>query len=163
MSVGNNKLPFYVFQRRHHLQSIYLSSTIYIINPEQIICRQVNSQSEYPHSLSLHHQSRVLDNNMMMSGWLMSVGSTTASFADFEKETPTVLLLWARGVIKWKAERYDGSNDENDENHILQGLPDQLEEGFWGFWRNEIWAKEIRPELFIFWTPRQTLETTSLL
>lgn len=41
-------------------------------------------------------------------------------------------------VVEREAQWYQGSNLQDDESNILQGLPYQLQEGFWLLWRYQV-------------------------
>lgn len=44
-------------------------------------------------------------------------------------------------VVERKAQGDQGSNLQDDEGDVLQGLPYQLQEGFWLFWRYQVFTK----------------------
>ena len=52
-------------------------------------------------------------------------------------EALTLLVPPVEGQSKWD----DSSNNEDEERHILQGLPHQAQERLWSFWWYHICAK----------------------
>lgn len=48
-------------------------------------------------------------------------------------------------VVERETQGNQGSDLQDDEGNVLQGLPYQLQEGFWLFWRYQVFTKYFFP------------------
>ena len=54
----------------------------------------------------------------------------------------TFVVLAGR-VVEGEPQRDDGGDFQNDQRHVLQGLPHELQEGFWLLWRYKVLPKNL--------------------
>lgn len=67
---------------------------------------------------------------------------------------PSALL--AGRMVEREAQRDEGSDLQDDEGDVLQGLPYQLQEGFWLLWRYQVFAVQLFSLVQVSLDPRQT-------
>lgn len=75
-----------------------------------------------------------------------------------DRGTPTcpTFIALSRRVVEGESQGDDGRDFQDDQRHILQRLPHELQEGFWLLWRYEVLPKNLL-SLFQVWSgARQT-------
>lgn len=60
-------------------------------------------------------------------------------------------IALSRRVVEGQPQGDDGRNFQDDQRHILQCLPHQLQEGFWLLWRYKVLPKNLL-SLFQIWS-----------
>lgn len=60
-------------------------------------------------------------------------------------------IALARRVVEGESQGDDGRNFQDDQSHILQRFPHELQEGFWLLWRYEVLPKNLF-SLFKVWS-----------
>lgn len=59
-------------------------------------------------------------------------------------------------VVEGEPQGDDGGDFQNDQRHVLQGLPHELQEGFWLLWRYKVLPKNLLSLLQVWSSARQT-------
>lgn len=67
----------------------------------------------------------------------------------------TFIVLAGR-VVEGEPQGDDGGDFQNDQRHVLQGLPHELQEGFWLLWRYKVLPKNLLSLLQVWSSAWQT-------
>lgn len=59
-------------------------------------------------------------------------------------------------MVEREAQRDEGGDLQDDEGDVLQGLPYQLQEGFWLLWRYQVFAVQLFSLVQVGLDPCQT-------